>query len=211
MPKIIEFTGMPNSGKTTLIHNLQRKLQAEHGITVSYQREDAEIVPNEIPKKTWDRNTWITFGQFQSMIQAKYAHTEVVLLDRGYFDAIFWAKFMQSQGTSTGKQSQGMLNILLQSYKNLELYPDALFLIDVSVEESLRRRALMEGASTYSKPDYLEKYREKFFQVFKAYIENDEEHKAIHVPSYYFDTTGESEEDLAKWVAKDIADVCRLE
>ena len=60
-PLTIEFTGLPNSGKTTLIHNLANELQ-KRGFKVKIMQEDAELVPPEIPKKTWIRNTWITFG-----------------------------------------------------------------------------------------------------------------------------------------------------
>ncbi len=36
-PLSIEFTGLPNSGKTTLIHNLAKKFQ-ENGYKVKIQR-----------------------------------------------------------------------------------------------------------------------------------------------------------------------------
>ena len=49
-PLTIEFTGLPNSGKTTLIHNLSDLLR-EKGINVQIMQEDAELVPKEIPKK----------------------------------------------------------------------------------------------------------------------------------------------------------------
>lgn len=67
-PLTIEFTGLPNSGKTTLIHNLESSLLAQ-GINVQIMQEDAELVPKEIPKKTWIRNVWITFGQLQSLLE----------------------------------------------------------------------------------------------------------------------------------------------
>lgn len=52
-PLTIEFTGLPNSGKTTLIHNLSDLLR-EKGINVQIMQEDAELVPKEIPKKNVD-------------------------------------------------------------------------------------------------------------------------------------------------------------
>ena len=211
MPKIIEFTGMPNSGKTTLIHNLRSKLQANHGITVQIQREDAEVVPKTIPKKTWNRNLWITFGQFQSLVEAQHANTDVVFLDRGMFDAFFWSKFMYSQKVATEKQSLGMQKIISQIYKNIELYPDAIILVDVSVEESLKRRSLMEGQSVYSKPDYLKQYQQKFFEVFKPYIENDDSKKIIPVPSFYIDTTNLNKEEVTEIVEHEIVKLCKNE
>ena len=82
-PLTIEFTGLPNSGKTTLIHNLAKDLR-NNGLKVKIMQEDAELVPTEIPKKTWIRNTWITFGQLQSLLEIPYSTEELILLDRGY-------------------------------------------------------------------------------------------------------------------------------
>ena len=71
LPLIIEFTGLPNSGKTTLIHNLQKTLE-NYELKIKVMQEDAELVPKEIPKKTWIRNVWITFGQLQSLLEIPY-------------------------------------------------------------------------------------------------------------------------------------------
>lgn len=95
-PLTIEFTGLPNSGKTTLIHNLESSLLAQ-GINVQIMQEDAELVPKEIPKKTWIRNVWITFGQLQSLLEIPYSQADIILFDRGYCDALFWANFLFKQ------------------------------------------------------------------------------------------------------------------
>lgn len=207
--KVIEFTGIPNSGKTTLIHRIKRELPKNYGITVQVQREDAEIVPVEIPKKTWDRNVWITFGQLQSIVQAYHSPADIVLLDRGLFDAMFWAKFMLDQNTATSKQSEGVISILDQMYKNLDFYPDYLFLIDTSVEEALRRRALMEGSSVYSKPDFLNQYHKMFFEVFKDYIWENDARKIVPVPSFYYDTTNMNADKVFEIVAEKIVSICK--
>lgn len=205
---IIEFTGMPNSGKTTLIRRLSEELPKKHGLTVQVQREDAEIVPPEIPKKTWDRNVWITFGQLQSIVQAHHSNSDIVLLDRGLFNAVFWAEFMFSQTIATYEQSNGMQNILMQMFQNLQFHPDYLFLIDVSVAESLRRHALVENGSVYSKPDFLNSYRNKFFRFFKDYIEGNEEYQIIPMPSFYLNTTDMNSDEVFKNVEEQILKIC---
>lgn len=207
--KIIEFTGIPNSGKTTLIQRLREELPKKYDITVQVQREDAEIVPSEIPKKTWDRNVWITFGQLQSIVQAYHSSADIVLLDRGLFDAMFWAKFMLKQNTATSNQSEGVQNILRLMYENLDFYPDYLFLIDASVEEALRRRALMEGTSVYSKPDFLNQYQATFFEIFKDYIEGNEKGKMIPASSFYYDTTKMSADEVFEEVTEKIVTICK--
>ena len=205
--RIIEFTGIPNSGKTTLIRRLKEEFPEKYGLTVQVQREDAEIVPTEIPKRTWNRNVWITFGQLQSLVQAYYSPADIVLLDRGMFDAMFWAKFMLDQKTATKEQADGVLTILDQMYKNLDFRPDCLFLIDSSVEESLRRRALMEGTSVYSKPDFLNMYHEMFFDVFNSYIKQNDEEKMINIPAFYYDTTKMDPDEVFEVISKRIVDL----
>lgn len=207
--KIIEFTGLPNSGKTTLIRRLKEELPKKYGITVQVQREDAEIVPSEIPKKTWDRNVWITFGQLQSIVQAYHSNADIVLLDRGMFDAMFWSKFLLSENTANYEQSRALQDILILMNKKLEFHPDYLFLINVSVQESICRRAQIEGPSVYSKPDFLNNYQEKFFEVFKSYIEGSGK-KNSPIPSFYYDTTNMSTNEVFEKVEKQIIKICNL-
>ena len=158
MPKIIEFTGLPNYGKTTLIHRLAGALP-NLNYSVEVMREDAEIVPSIIPKKTWHRNMWITFGQLQSLIHAHHSNSDFVLMDRGLYDALFWASFMGKQGICSKKESEAMTKILNEIRDTYELKPDLVFLVNVSVEESVRRRMEMSGeVAVYSKNDYLDKY-----------------------------------------------------
>ena len=200
--KIIEFTGIPNSGKTTLIHRLKEELPSKYGITVQVQREDAEIVPSEIPKKTWDRNLWITFGQLQSLVQAYHSDADIVLLDRGFFDAMFWSSFMLEQNITTSNQSYGVNNILFQTYYNLDFHPDYLFLFDTSIEESIRRHLLMGGNCIYSNPDFLNNYRDHFFTTYKKYIDGN---KNI---TFFYDTTNLTPDELFDKVASQIRIIC---
>lgn len=200
--KIIEFTGIPNSGKTTLIRRLKEELPKRYGISVQVQREDAEIVPSDIPKKTWDRNLWITFGQLQSLVEAYHSDADIVLLDRGFFDAMFWSSFMLEQNITTTNQSHGVNNILFQMYYNLDFHPDYLFLFDTEVEESLRRHSLIGGNCVYSKPDFLNKYRKHFFKVFKTYIDGN---KNI---TFFYDTTNLTPDELFEKVATQIRIIC---
>lgn len=114
-PITIEFTGPPNSGKTTLIHNLAKSLQGK-GFSVKVMQEDAELVPKEIPKKTWARNACITFGQLQSLIEIPYLDAQIILLDRGYCDALFWSRFLRLQNACSQEQSDSLYKSELDEF-----------------------------------------------------------------------------------------------
>ena len=183
-PLTIEFTGLPNSGKTTLIHNIASELQ-KNGLKVKIMQEDAELVPPEIPKKTWIRNAWITFGQLQSLLEIPYSDQEIVLLDRGYCDALFWATFLYKQNACSREQSDSLLRILHEMNDQFNLLPDYLFVIDVSVEESLKRRLAMGGKIVLT--------NEEFLSFYKA--ELDKFYQGITCPMWYLDTSNLSIED----------------
>lgn len=178
-PLILEFTGLPNSGKTTLIHNLSRSLECI-GLKVKVMQEDAELVPKEIPKKTWIRNVWITFGQLQSLLELPYLDNyDIVFLDRGYYDAIFWANFLCTQGVCSKEQSDSLLRILDEMNRNFNLLPNYLFILDVSIEESIRRRYSMGDKPTLTNYDFLNLYKEELNSFYDT----------VTTPILYLDTT----------------------
>lgn len=167
-PLIIEFTGPPNSGKSTLISFLQNFLTTE-GYVVEKKQEDAELVPKCIPKKTWARNVWITHGQLQSLIETKFSAADVIFLDRGFYDAMFWAEFLRVQKVCSDEDSLSLLKILAEMDKQFQLKPNYLFVIDVSTEVSLKRRYAMSNGEpiVLSTNDFIDFYKqelEKFYE-----------------------------------------------
>lgn len=180
LPLIIEFTGLPNSGKTTLIHNLTKILE-EKGFKVKIMQEDAELVPKEIPKKTWIRNVWITFGQLQSLLEIPYLKDyDIVFLDRGFYDAVFWANFLYVQNVCSKEQSDSLLNILEKTNDSFNLKPDVLFVVNVSVDESIRRRFAMKGEKPLlTNLDFLNLYQDELNKFYDLVLS----------PIVYLDTT----------------------
>lgn len=197
-PITIEFTGPPNSGKTTLIHNLADSLH-EQGYSVKVMQEDAELVPKEIPKKTWERNAWITFGQLQSLIEIPYSDAQIILLDCGYFDALFWTRFLMIQGVCSRKQSDSLYGILQEMNTHFDLLPDWLFVIDVSIEESIRRRYALGGEIVLSNKDFISLYKSTL----------DEFYKGITSFQWYLDTTNLQISDVYELALSKILDIMK--
>lgn len=197
-PITIEFTGPPNSGKTTLIHNLAKSLQ-EKGFSVKVMQEDAELVPKEIPKKTWARNAWITFGQLQSLIEIPYSDAQIILLDRGYCDALFWSKFLRLQNACSQEQSDSLYGILQEMNTQFNLLPDWLFIIDVSVEESIKRRYALGGEIILTNEDFISLYKSEL----------DEFYKGITSFQWYLDTTDLQVSDVHELALAKILDIMK--
>lgn len=197
-PITIEFTGPPNSGKTTLIHNIAKTLQ-ERGFSVKVMQEDAELVPKEIPKKTWARNLWITFGQLQSLIEIPYSNTQIILLDRGYYDALFWSKFLKLQDACSNEQSDSLYKILQEMNTQFNFLPDWLFIIDVSVEESLRRRYLQGGNPSLANSDFICCYKQSL----------DAFYAEISTYQWYLDTTNLTALEVHELALSKILDIVK--
>lgn len=198
-PITIEFTGPPNSGKTTLIHNLANSLQ-EMGFSVKVMQEDAELVPKEIPKKTWARNAWITFGQLQSLIEIPYSESQIILLDRGYCDALFWSRFLKLQGSCSQEQSDSLYGILQEMNTQFNLLPDWLFVIDVSVEESIKRRYALGGEIILTNKDFISQYKSEL----------DEFYKGITSFQWYLNTTDLQVSDVHELALAKILDIMKF-
>ena len=196
-PITIEFTGLPNSGKTTLIHSLDKTFSKD-GFKVKVVREDSETVPKEIPKKTWERNTYITLGQLKSLIHLSFCDFDIIFIDRGFYDALFWANFLNSQGVCSKEESIFMLNVLDGFNRTFNISPDILIVLDSSVEESLRRRNNQVGAGTplLSKNDFLMAYKTNLLKFYDS----------VNTQKKYLDTTNLSVEEVEKLVHKYILD-----
>lgn len=171
-PTIIEYTGTPNAGKTTLLKIFPEVL-ATKGINAVVMQEDAEIVPKCIPKKTWIRNVWITLGQIQSLLESKYRDNDIIFLDRGYYDALFWASFLVKQKVCTKEESESLIRILEEIDTFFHVKPDYLYVFDVSAEESIKRRlAQSNEPTTMTNTSFLNEYRQEL-QEFIAKVKGE--------------------------------------
>jgi len=90
-PIVIEFSGLPNSGKTTLLHNLE-KLCNSNGVNAVYIQETAELLPECIPKGSIEQNLWINFETLQRSLELNFiSDLDFIFLDRGFYNQLFWA------------------------------------------------------------------------------------------------------------------------
>ena len=133
-PFIVEFTGSPEAGKTTVIHILQNKL-LKMGYNVKVFPESAENCPKSFPKNSLEAKLWINLDTLTNIVQAPFlSEYDIILFDRGAMDGLFWINI----------DARYHPNVFLKTPSFEELFksypPNLLIALYVSEDESINRR-----------------------------------------------------------------------
>jgi thymidylate kinase len=114
----VELAGTPKAGKTTAIHVLHRFLK-DCGYQVHEMRERAAECPIAL-KGHFFFNTWTTTTMLAAMIESLESEADVVLLDRGVFDAIVWLEAQSRQHQVSPEEREVFRNfVLLDRWRKL--------------------------------------------------------------------------------------------
>ena len=185
-PTVIEFSGLPNSGKTTLLQNIAKLCECNN-ISAIIVQETAELFPKNIPKGTIEQNLWITLETLKKSLELNFMlDVDFVLLDRGFYDQLFWVTMY---GDKDAEYAKFVLDFMEKFAQRYEIKPYYLYIVDVDVEESLKRRMATGEPVTFSKQDFLRTYKNKF-EKFAEGIN----------PKLYIDTTNLSKDEVANIV-----------
>ena len=76
-PIVIEFSGLPNSGKTTLLFNLKEFFK-DSKIKTLIVWETAEFLPSVIPSGSIAQNLWITLETIQKNLELKFVEDYIL-------------------------------------------------------------------------------------------------------------------------------------
>lgn len=88
-PYVIEVLGTPEAGKTTVIKDLILSLSKKEYI-VQYVRESAEITPKQLSNGSVEAQIWMKLHTAQEIFLATKSNVDIVLVDRGIIDTLFW-------------------------------------------------------------------------------------------------------------------------
>ena len=157
-PFMVEFTGTPESGKTTAIKNLANKL-ITNGYEVTVLQESAEKLPIEIPKGSWDANLWMHLQTTSEILRASYLESDIILIDRGLLDSNFYGKKFLWEGIATKEQYEEFKKQFIE-----ELFPNFLIALTVSPSTAIKRRG---GAGRLVNETYISKYNEFFIRYYE--------------------------------------------
>ena len=98
---------------------------------------------------------------------------------------------MKVQGVCSKEQSDSLLKIIDEMNNTFKILPDYLFVLDVSIEESIRRRYAMEDDKpVLTNHDFLTLYK----------TELDSFYETVKTPILYLDTTDMNISEVHKTV-----------
>ena len=110
-PFVLEFAGTPKSGKTTTIEAIRHFL-ARNGYRVHVLTERAAICP--VPMKGHlFFNMWCAASMLAELIANIDEDTDIIIVDRGFFDALVWLTLQERRGELTNDEARIIERFLL--------------------------------------------------------------------------------------------------
>jgi len=136
---VMEFSGTPKSGKSTSVEAV-RQFLSRHGFRVHVLAERAAVCP--IPMKGHlFFNTWCASSMLAELLANVESQTDIIIVDRGLFDALVWLTLQEKRGELTGGEARTIGSfLLLDRWRRLIDVP---IVMSVSVEEALAREKAM--------------------------------------------------------------------
>lgn len=199
-PFFIEFAGSPSSGKTTVIIELDKFLR-RHGLRVFCPQEGAEAV-RHIERTTPVYNIRTGLYSLNLLLDLSYGHTyDVVIFDRGVFDAYCWMIYHKEKGQLTEKACE-----LAQSFFLSDLWMDsvdAAFFMVCEAEEAMKREmrlSLTDKEAFASNPKTIASLVNRYREAFKVL---SPKYKQLEL----FDTTNLQEYEVVKQMVNKILDI----
>lgn len=115
-PIVIEFSGSPKAGKTSSINSLKQFLK-RNGFEVEVIQERASMCPVS-DKQSPMFNIWtscMSLAGLVGIIEDKKSSCDVVILDRGVFDALCWFEWLNKYDKMEDDFKKLTSNFLLQN------------------------------------------------------------------------------------------------
>jgi len=184
-PFIVEFTGTPEAGKTTVINILHEQL-SKMGYKIKKYPESAENCPKTFPKECLEAKLWINFDTAKHILEAPFLYDyDIILFDRGALDRKFWLYLDSIYYPQLVSKTSPIENV----FKDYP--PDFLVALCVSEEESIKRRG---GEGRLVTKEFVATYN----RLFKAFI------NSIGVNKFIVSTDNKKVEEVVKTVKKSI-------
>ena len=155
-PYVIEFTGTPRTGKTTLINNLNDffkkggfsvKVLEEFTTSEKYKKEIKPLLQN---KYSYIVNTEIPKYVLEQLNDAIDSNPDIIIVDRSLFDRLIWVERLYLKGGISKEDYNEYLNLYIPLIKEkiniiISTYTDSLTALkrDYNANLSLEKRSFL--------------------------------------------------------------------
>lgn len=169
-PIVIEFSGSPKAGKTSCINSLELFLK-RNGFTVKIIQERASVCPVS-DKQSPMFNLWtacMSLAGLIGVLEDKKDQVDVLILDRGIFDALCWFQWLVRNKRMEESQRIAAENFLLMD--ELVKSIDIVFAFCVSEDVSIEREyatLLTDKLGTIMNKKVLHEYLEAIEHTIKT-------------------------------------------
>lgn len=163
MSIMIEFSGTPDAGKTTLLHSLLEVCKERNGYdTILLDEASGKTLPPHNLRGTLAFNEWVGKSACEGILEAKKKNPDIILVDRGLMDFRFWNYFYEKTGKATHQEVKEVQ--AKNTFTNMDLVPDLFVAVTVSTEEALKR-----NPSLSRKIDWVNEHNFLFRQFYGTY------------------------------------------
>jgi glycosyltransferase involved in cell wall biosynthesis/thymidylate kinase len=189
--KIIAIEGMPGAGKTTFI----KEYVDDDKITFLPQLQVSESILSKDNLETSKQFLFTEHEKTQKIQEVGKKYTEIVL-DRTFFTTLAYC-YARSKINNTSEEFDSLL-LVFEGIKNTITFPTHVIYLDVSVDESLKRRSAFANDDRYKNwfnPLFLSYLREFYTREFKKFFPE---------VLLYLDTTNTKISDVSSKIRKTI-------
>ena len=157
-PIFVEFAGTPKSGKSTCIDTINHFFR-RMGYKVLAPTEGAsKRTPYYLKENLVAFNAWSATYALTHILEGRYGADEynLVIMDRGLFDALAWFELLQGKGNVTEEECSIIQKFLMIGH--WRQFEDMVFLFttdpDTSLERENREKLIVEPGLTMN-PQFL--------------------------------------------------------
>lgn len=194
-PIVIEFSGSPKSGKTSCINSLELFLK-RNGFSVEIIHERASLCP-VADKQSPMFNIWTACMSISGMVgvlERKLLSCDVLILDRGIFDALCWFHWLFHKKMMEPEQREAVEHFL--QMESLVNRIDIVFAFVADPEISIEREyttLLTDKLGTIMNKEVLAEYR-------SAVEKTVSEKKKYFHSIFEIDTSNKTQDEVGKEV-----------
>ena len=199
-PVFVEFAGTPKSGKSTSIEIVNHFFRRVDFKVLAPAEGASKRTPYFLKQDLVAFNAWSASYALNQILEGRYGSDayELVILDRGLFDACTWFEFLRIRGRVSDQECSAIQEfLLLERWREIV---DIVFLFEADPDTALKREnadKLIAEFGTTMNPTFLE-------QLNRAYQTTREKY-ADQFNRFHVINTGASMNSTPKSTALEIA------